>query len=183
MITLETFDNPNIVPRTRALVPLRDLDIKYIIGESKFTYDEVIQFIQRVMNETVEQTIIDCEVWIKKFVPKRSGDLRESLLTFLKKSRLPPTLFKELRNVRIIIGVGAEVPYAKYTMKFTDAQVQHDGTWFEHSGKRAYDKDGNRVFLDDPHARGGYFQMLIIFAKEKFRMNLSKIKWVNVNGS
>ena len=64
----------------------------------------------------------------------------------------------------------------------TDAMVQHENTWREHSGKKAYSK-GEPVLLHDPDARGGFFDMMVLYAIEKLRMNLSKIKWVNINGS
>ena len=171
--------SPKLVPRTRAVVPLKDIDVKYVIGKSKLTHEQVITFIMDIMNETLELTIKECEEWIDKYVPKRSGDLIESLKKFLNKSKPPPTTVGELRNVRLILGAGADVKYAKYVMEMTDAMVQHEGTWFEHSGKRAYSK-GERVFLDDPDARGGFFDMLVIYAIERLRMNLSKIKWLKI---
>jgi len=169
-----------IVPRTRAWTKISDIDIKYVIGKSKLTIDQVYDFIQRILDETLELTIKEVEVWIDEFVPKRSGDLREDLKKFLNKSKPPPSTKGELRGARLILGSGEDVGYAKYVMKFTDDQVQHDSTWFEHSGKRAYDKHGQRVLLDDPNARGKYFEMMVIYARERLRMNLSKIKWVSI---
>ena len=166
-----------VVPRTRAYIPIKELDIKYVIGKSKLTYEQVVEFIMDIMNETLELTIKEIEEWIDEFVPKRSGDLREDLKEFLNKSKPPPTTVGELRNVRLILGAGKDVKYAKYVIEMTDAMVQHDATWFEHSGKRAYSK-GERVFLDDPHARGKFFEMMVIYGIERLRMNLSKIKWI-----
>lgn len=168
-----------VVPRTRVVVPIKDIDIKYVIGKSKLTYQQVVDFIMNIMNKTLELTIEEVEEWIDEFVPKRSGDLRESLKEFLNKSKPPPTTVGELRNVRLILGAGKDVKYAKYVIEMTDAMVQHDATWHEHSGKRAYSK-GERVFLDDPQARGGFFPMMIIYARERLRMNLSKIKWLHI---
>ena len=78
-----------VVPRTRALIRLKQLDIKYIIGKSQYTYEQVVEFIQTVMNEALDQTIEETEAWIDEFVPKRSGDLREDLKKWLVKSNPP----------------------------------------------------------------------------------------------
>jgi len=173
-----------VVPRTRALVPLKGLEskIKYVAGKSRFTYEQILAYIQGIMNETLELTIKEVEVWIDEFVPKRSGDLRESLKKFLNKSKPPPTTVGELRNVRLILGAGADVKYAKYVIEMTDAMVQHEATWFEHSGKRAYSK-GERVLLDDPNARGKFFEMMGPYGIERLRMNLTKIKWVRMKSA
>ncbi len=172
-----------IIPRTRAWARIEDLNIDYIVNKSKhrFTSDQVKTFIQTIMNETLELTITEMEEWIDKFVPKRSGDLIESLKSFLAKSRPPPTTVGELRDVRLILGVGADIEYAKYVIDMTDAQVQHAGTWFEHSGKKAYSK-GQPVFLDDPHAVANYHDKMVEYGIERLKINLSKIKWVHVNG-
>jgi hypothetical protein len=168
-----------IVPRTRGLLRLKEIDIPYIIGDSKLTYAEVIDFIQTTMDQALELTITETTAWIKKYVPKRSGDLQQTLLDFLDKSRPPPSLFTELRNVRLILGVGAEVKYAKYVIPMTSMQVQHDNTWFEHSGRRAYSK-GKPVLLDDPEAKGQFFKFMVAYALERFKINLSKIKWIQM---
>ena len=168
-----------IVPRTRAKVAVPEVDIKYILGHSKFTFEQVNAFIQKILNETLDLTVKETEEWIDEFVPKRSGDLIESLKKFLNKSKPPTSTAGEIRGVRLILGVGAEVPYAKYVMDFTDEQVQHANTWREHSGKKAYSK-GQPVLMNDPEARGMFFEMLLIYAVERLRTNLTKIKWVNI---
>lgn len=170
-----------LVPRTRAYVPIRELDFKYIIGKSKYTYEEVIRYVQNVMNETLLVTVEECRQWIYKYVPKRSGDLQETLIKFLEKSIPPPSLFNEIRNVRLTLGAGVEVPYAKYVRDMTAKQVQHFGTWFEHSGRKAYSK-GKPVFLNDPNAVNKYFDKLTAYGIERLKINLSKIKWVTMNG-
>lgn len=169
-----------VVPRTRALIKLKELDIKYVIGKSQYTYEQVVEFIQTVMNEALDQTIEETEEWIDEFVPKRSGDLREDLKKWLAKSKPPPPT-TELRDVRLILGSGKDVKYARYVIDMSATQVQHDGTWFEHSGKKAYSK-GKPVYLDDPHAVANYHDKMVAYAIERLKINLSKIKWLHING-
>lgn len=169
----------SVVPRTKARVEVSDFDIEYILGNSSYTYDQVCAFVQTILNETLELTIKETEEWIDEFVPKRSGDLIESLKHFLGRSRPPPIAAGEIRGIRLILGSGADVKYAKYVIKMSDEQVQHNATWYEHSGKKAYSK-GKPVFLDDPHAIGAYHEKMIEYAKERLKTNLTKIKWLRV---
>lgn len=168
-----------VVPRTYAWIKFKDFDIKYIIGKKRLLFEQVLEFIQKIMNETLELTIKETEEWIDEFVPKRSGDLREDLKKFLAKSRPPPSTKGELRNVRLILGAGADVKYARHVTEMSAEQVQHDATWFEHSGKRAYSK-GKPVFLDDPHAVSDYHTKMVSYAIERLKINLSKIKWMMI---
>lgn len=168
-----------VVPRTRAWIKFKDFDIKYIIGKNKLLFEEALEFIQTIINETLELTIKETEEWIDEFVPKRSGDLRKDLKEFLAKSRPPPSTKGELRNGRLILGAGANVKYARHVTEMSAEQVQHSGTWFEHSGKRAYSK-GKPVYLDDPHAVSNYHDKMVAYAIERLRINLSKIKWLKV---
>ena len=170
-----------IIPRTKARVLISDFEIKLVIGKKTYTVEDVKTFIQKILDETLELTITETEEWIDEFVPKRSGDLRESLKKYLYRSRPPETTVGELKGLRLILGVGAEITYAKYVIDMEDYNVQHDATWYEHSGKRAYSK-GSRVFLDDPNALANYHNEMVRFAVERLKINLSKIKWVHVNG-
>ena len=170
-----------IIPRTRAWVKIADVDISCVIGKKKYTIPEVKAFIQKILDETLELTIAETEAWIDEFVPKRSGDLIESLKKFLAKSRPPPSPTGELRGARLILGVGADIIYAKYVIDFRDDQVQHDSTTREHSGRKAYSK-GSPVLLDDPNAIANYHDDMVAFAVERLKKNLSKVKWVHVNG-
>ena len=161
-----------IVPRTRARI-----EVKYVLGNKSLDYEEVGTLIQDALNESLEDTIFETETWIDiPHIPKRSGDLIKSLKHFLNRSRPPPSTVGEVRGIRLVVGVGADIPYAKYVNEMTKAKVRHTGTWFEHSGKRAYSK-GKPVFLDDPRAEGFFFDKLVDYAVERFKTNLSKAKY------
>lgn len=166
----------SIVPRTKAQIKVGPDLIQYIAGNRKMKYDQVKNFIQNALNECLERTIADMEDWIKNHVPKRSGDLIESLLKFLRRSRPPPATASELRGVRLILGVGANIDYAKYVNRMVMANVRHFNTWLEHSGKKAYSK-GKPVLLNDSRAVGYFFDKMVEHGKERLKINLAKAKY------
>ena len=168
----------NLVPRTKARV-----EIKYKLGKKQvLTADQVKRLIQGALNECLEWTIEETEIWINNHVPERSGDLKESLLKFLSRSRPPAAAASELRGIRLILGVGANIDYAKYVNKMTISNVRHFNTWLEHSGKKAYSK-GKPVLLNDFRAVGEYHDQMITFAKERLVINLAKAKYDLTNSS
>lgn len=163
-----------LAPRTYAKVGIEESLLRFKIdGRIVPTYDLVKKVIQELLNEALTITIAETKEWINKFVPKRSADLRVSLIEFLEKSIPPTSTFDELRGIRLVLGVGAEINYAKYVNEMTTRQVKHKGTWREHSGKRAYSK-GHRAYLYDPQAVGGYHDKMVVFATERFNINIDK---------
>lgn len=166
----------SVLPKTKARVKLETKYIQYVMGNRKLKYDEVKTMIQGALDEALETTIIETGIWIGYHVADRTGALKKSLLRFLDKSRPPPSAMGDLKGIRLIIGAGVEVPYAKYVNKMTTASVRHTGTPFEHSGKRAYVK-GVPVYLDDPRAIGFFFDKLVDFARERLVLNLAKAKY------
>jgi hypothetical protein len=162
----------------KVYVPRTKLKISYSIEgtTSEYTLEQIRWLIQRALNTALEDTIIEIEAWILKYVPKRSGDLQKSLLSFLEKSVPPEISMDQFHDLRLVLGAGREVDYIKYVDQMTNAQVQHFGTWLEHSGRRAYSK-GKPVFLNDPQALGQFFDQMVTYGKERFLTNLNKAKY------
>lgn len=165
----------SVVPRTKAIISVRGLEpnIKYVIGKIKYTYEQVLEFIQEIMNETLELTIQETKEWIWEFVPLRSGDLQDNLIKYLEKSRPPSITVREPPSIRLILGAGKEVEYARYVNEMDETMVQHNSTWLEHSGRRAYSK-GVPVMLHDPHAVGYFFDKMVSYSIERLKINLDK---------
>jgi hypothetical protein len=162
----------------KVYVPRTKLKISYSIEGSTNEYilEQVRWLVQRALNDALEDTIIEVTDWIKQYVPKRSGDLQESLTSFLEKSIPPPISMDRFSDIRLVLGAGKEVDYVQYVDQMTNAQVQHFGTWLEHSGRRAYSK-GKPVYLDDPQALGAFFDQMVTYGKERFRTNIDKAKY------
>ena len=170
MIIITTY-----VPRTYAKVKGTEQLITFVAGRRKlYTPEQVKTYAQELLDEALQITIEETKIWVNTFVPKRSADLRVSLIKYLERSIPPTSAQGELRGIRLILGAGAEINYAEYVDEFTTAQVKHTGTWREHSGKRAYSK-GHRAFLSDPKAVGGYHDKMVDYARERLRTNIAKV--------
>ena len=180
MIIITTY-----VPRTYAKVKSTEQLITFVAGRRKlYTPEQVKSYAQELLDEALDITIIETKEWINTFVPKRSADLRVSLIKYLERSLPPASAIGELRGIRLVLGAGAEINYAKYVDEMTTAQVAHKGTWREHSvdyitkkgiahHPRAYSK-GHRAYLYDPQAVGGYHDKMIDYARERLRTNIAK---------
>ncbi|MCP4550882.1 MAG: hypothetical protein GY834_02325 [Bacteroidetes bacterium] len=107
------------------------------------------------MNDALSLTVLEVEMWINDKAPKLTGALRASLKKFLNRSKPPPAAANELRGVRLILGVGADIDYAKYVNKMPTGQVRHPR---------------------DPRAEGYYHDKMVDFARDRFRTNLQKAK-------
>ena len=163
-----------LAPRTYAKVKSTEQLITFVAGRRKLdTADQVKSYAQELLDEALSITIEETKEWINTFVPKRSADLRVSLIKYLERSIPPSSTIGELRGIRLVLGVGAEIDYAKYVNEMTTLQVAHKGTWLEHSGKRAYSK-GHRAYLYDPQAVGEYHDKMVAYAKERLRTNIAK---------
>lgn len=134
------------------------------------TYEETVILMTSILQDTLDWTIKDLEEWIKIYVPKRTGNLQEDLIDNLYSSWI-----KNKLTIRLVLKTF--VDYAGDVDAMSDAQVQHDSTWYEHSGKRAYayyHRHHGRIFLDDPEALGGFFEKLQEYARDRCLFNLTK---------
>jgi len=157
--------------KTTPVLSLDKDSISYIAGNLHITYEETKVLIANVMQDALEWTLNDMKTWIKMFVPKRTGQLQDNLLKNIESSRVV--------NFTLKLIIRTSIDYASDVNAMSDAQVQHDSTWFEHSGKRAYAYyygHYGKIFLDDPEAKGNFFQELQDFAKTRTFINLVKAK-------
>ena len=143
---------------------LSDTEIKYIAGSYELTYDEVLDQVQELLKDILQNTTIELIEWIKKKVPKRTGQLRHSLIANLESSRVQKGL------MRIILGTN--IDYAKFVTDMSTSQVAHSGE----VGYAYYYGNYGRITLNDPEAIGHFFRELIFYAKERTQLNLAKAK-------
>jgi len=152
-------------------ISLKKDSIKYIAGNLKLSYEETVRLITNILQDALDWTIREMEDWIKKFVPKRTGQLQDNLLANIKSSRV--------RDHTLKLIIRTSIDYAGKVSEMSDAQVQHDSTWFEHSGERAYAYyygHYGRIYLNDPDAKGDFFQLLQEYGKDRAFVNLAKAK-------
>ena len=140
-----------IVPRTHA----RE-SISFILGRKELkSSEEVKKLAQEWLNYALDLTIGDMEIWINSKVAKLTGAMRASLVKFLKRSKPPPIAENEIRDIRLVLGVGSDIFYAKYVNKMTKSNVRHE---------------------IDPRAVGFYHKKMVAFGQERFQINLRKAK-------
>jgi hypothetical protein len=149
--------------------------LKIVAGRSKLTMDQTKQLLEALLQFVLQQTTLEVEIEMEKIIPVRTGELRDDFLTKLRNSYVQGLILK--------IFLWSELPYAERVNEMSTFQVRHTGTWFENSGKRAYDKYGRRAYLNDPQAQGNYFTRLVEFTKERIMLNLARGKAAIANGS
>ena len=119
------------------------------------SYEEVLFTIQEMLEYVLEQLLLELEFWINKFVPKRTGQLRESLIANLYSSQVKKGL------MRVILGTNLD--YAKDVADMSTTQVRH----FGEEGYAYYYSHYGKITLDDPQAIGNFWEELLKYAKEK----------------
>ena len=115
-------------------------EIRYIAGSYDLTYDEVLEQVQELLKDILQNTTIELIAWIKKKVPKRTGQLRQSLLDNLESSQVQKGL------MRIILGT--HLNYAKFVNEMSTSQVAHSGQM----GYAYYYGNYGKIVLLDPDA-------------------------------
>ena len=129
-----------------------------MVGKTKYTLDQVKIIVHDIMVGCLKSTLADIIKWIKKKVPARTHQLRDSLLRNLKSSRVA-------RGKFLKVVLGTHLNYAKYVDKFTTNQVRHMGE----VGYAYYYGFQGRMILNDPEAVGNFWILLQLYAKERLK--------------
>lgn len=173
-----------------------------IAKQNQITVKQLIALVEPVLYDTLDKTMDDIENWIKRFVPKRTGQLRDSLLANMASSRVKKGV------LRFIIGT--HLNYAAKVNRMTTKQVRHD-SGREHRqrgpkrrGKKGRYKKGKlkkarwayayyyghygRIYLHDPQAIGGFWFKLLTYLRTRilfhmanamrFQYGKTKLPWV-----
>ena len=169
-------------PKTQLTVKLDKARVSRIAKAAQMTSNQLTQLLEAVLNETLDNTMFDVLHWINRFVPRRTGQLRESLLRNMQSSRV--------RNGVLRFIIGTHLNYAARVSAMSTSQVRHSSR-FEHSRKRAYAYyygHYGRIFLYDPEAIGGFWGALLKFINTRIKVNLrvamlrqygrTKLPWV-----
>jgi len=154
-------------PGTKAKVSVPKAQISYMVKNSKYSYQEIIQLIQLILNDVLSDTKKDLEIWIDSKVPKRTGQLRHMLKQWLGGSNI----YKGL--LRLVMGTNLE--YVEAVDDYTTSQVRHRGEVGYVYYPNIFGIRG-RVILNDPRAIGGFWDKMIDFAKEQLDKNLIRAK-------
>ena len=162
-------------------VTISDTNIRRLADQGEMSSKQFIMLMKSVLNETLQLTLEDIRQWILKFVPKRTGQLRFTLLKKLETSKV--------RRKTLVFIIGSNLDYAKSVSQMSTSQVRHN-SHREHSGQWAYAyyythkrrgpkvgkrrrgigkkyKGGSnyRIFLYDPDAIGNFWDELIKYLR------------------
>jgi hypothetical protein len=145
--------------------------IQYIVRNSTYTYQEILDIIQAILKDTLAGVIKDLEQWIDKGVPKRTGQLRHFLKEWLHGSNVTKGI------LRIILKTNLE--YAAAVNQMSASQVRHHGEVGYVYYDNIFGKRG-KIILSDPSAEGNFFDKLYEFAKQRVAVNLVQAKNSNL---
>lgn len=132
-----------------------------VVGKT-YDSDTLLLKYREILDYAVRSTMIPTIDWINTFVPKRTGQLRDDLIKWIK------------LNWKYNSGIMDLVTSIEYA---TDIHgiAAHSGTWFEHSGAPAvanYYKHLGRIYLDDPEALEFWYFLIEEFVREELRKNI-----------
>lgn len=145
----------SITPSTKIKIGLPVIEIKYLAKQNELTYEEVLFTINEMLLYVLEELLLELENWINKFVPKATGQLRDSLIANLYSSSVKKGL------MRVILGT--HLDYAEDVAAMSTMKVRHFG---EKRYAYYYSASGP-IILDDPQAIGNFWEELIKYAQER----------------
>jgi len=133
-----------------------------------FSKEELLVIFNEILFNTLKATKIAALDWINRYVPKRTGQLRDSLIDWMNTHWI-------VDDVGLKASLHSDVEYA-----FDIAgDPAHSGTWYEHSGAPAtayYYHHFGRVFLDDPTAIAMWSGLISSFLNSEFNRNIISYK-------
>ncbi len=110
--------------------------------KAELSIAEVKRLVRLIGTESVERLKIEGEQWLRDYVPRRTGQLRDNAILNLQSSGF--------RGGHVSLVLGSDIFYADYVNQMTDSQVQHHGE----IGYAHYGGEDGRVRLNDPNAKG-----------------------------
>ena len=157
----------SVQPGTKVKVNVPKAQITYMAKNSIYTYQQMVQLIQLILEDVLTDTKKDLVIWIKSKVPKRTGQLRKDLIEWLDGSTISKGILR--------VVMGTYLPYAEDVAQMSQAQVRHSGEigYVYYPNKMGI---RGRVILDDPRAVGYFWDKLMTFAKDRAAINLIRAK-------
>ncbi len=139
--------------RTKTGLPV--IKIRYIAKKTEMEYPEVLALFHNMLLYVLDELLSELRIWINTKVPKRTGQLRQSLLDNLESSNVKKGL------MRLVLGT--HLTYAPDVADMSTSQVRHSGE----IGYAYYYKKSGRLVLDDPQAIGDFWNELMDYAQER----------------
>lgn len=157
----------DVTPQTRITIKVAKSEIFYISGKTKLSYGEIVGRIQMFLEFLKENITNDVKNWIDRYVPKRTGQLREMLKRWVDGSNI-------YKNVLRIV-VGTNLPYASVVNEMTTDMVRHSGEIGYVYYPNLFGIRG-KIQLWDPEAIGAFFTVLLEYMKERAELWIARGK-------
>ena len=154
-------------PGTKVKVKVPKAQITYMVKNSKYSYVQILQLIQLILQDVLDDTKTALEIWIDSKVPKRTGQLRAMLKLWMGGSNITKGLMR--------LVMGTNLKYVEDVDDYTTSQVRHSGEVGYVYYPNIFGIRG-KVILNDPRAIGGFWDKMIEFAKEEIDKNLIRAK-------
>jgi hypothetical protein len=132
--------------------------------------------LQDIKKKTLQRTVANLTKWVEQYVPRRTGQLQDSIIKALEDN-------SRLDSGDIILNFGSNVPQAEFCEDMEDYNVQHSGErgyayYNGYSGgtkKHPMRPSPARVLLNDPDAKGHWFTEMKIAASDFLVQNAADI--------
>ncbi|GAG31103.1 unnamed protein product, partial [marine sediment metagenome] len=99
---------------------------RYRYKGREFSKDELINIFYEILSSTLITTKNAALDWINRFVPKRTGQLRDSLIDWINRNWV-------VDAAGLRASLNTDVEYAFDII----GESAHDATWYEHNGEEA----------------------------------------------
>jgi hypothetical protein len=118
--------------------------VKVLVHGTPVKWDRARAIFSDMLYAILYELLREGEEWIRKHVPKRTGQLQEDLLDKLYQSKVD--------DVKLIIELGTDIPYAEAVEDMLTSQVAHFNEW----GYAYYGDYSGKILLNDPMALGQF---------------------------
>ena len=138
--------------RTKVGLPV--IQIKFLAKNTEVDFSEIVVLLHNMLLYVLDELLSELRIWIKKKVPKRTGQLQDNLLKNLESSNVKKGL------MRLVLGTN--IDYAPEVAEMSTSQVRH----FGEKGYAYYYGEHGPIMLNDPQAIGDFWNELIDYAQE-----------------
>jgi len=130
-------------------------DLRYLAKSNLVSYPILLLILDDMLSYIKDELIFELTMWINLKVPKRTGQLRDSLIETLNTSTAG--------NGELKIELGTMVDYATEVDRMTTFKVRHFQEW----GTAYYYGHSGRILLNDPFAVGDFWENLQTYSQER----------------
>ena len=130
-------------------------ELQYLAKSNLVSYPILLQIFDDMLLYIKDEVIFELTMWINLKVPKRTGQLRDTLIDTLNTSTAGTGELK--------IELGSFVEYASDVDIMRTFKVRHFNEW----GTAYYYGHSGRILLNDPFAVGEFWERLQVHAHER----------------